>query len=147
MASEEEAFQEKALLRISTLSGWLKVSASHSLPDYEEAANCSDLVAGLAEVQIGGRTLCACSLCKRSIPIHSTRLKGHWKEWGIALLRVPLHCCWAGIAALLRDSISSIYFVNKSLGFPAYSISPALTTSALLETTVKLILYWISFAT
>lgn len=63
----------------------------------------SDLtrVAGLTEVHMCGRThgltaLCACALCKRSIPIHSSRLKEDWKESGnvfSALVKAPTHCC------------------------------------------------------
>lgn len=56
---------------------------------------------GLAEVDIHGRTctltvLCACALCKRSIAIHSTKLKEDWKESGnvfSSLVRVPIHYC------------------------------------------------------
>lgn len=56
---------------------------------------------GPTEVDVHGRTctlttLCACALCKRSIAIHSTRLKEDWKESGnvfSASVRVPIHCC------------------------------------------------------
>lgn len=83
----------------------LKVPASCSLPEIMEMqpTGFSDLtrVAGLAEVHIHGRThgltaLCACAVCKRSMPIHSTRFKEDWKEAGnvfSALVRVPIHCC------------------------------------------------------
>lgn len=97
----------------------------------------SDLtrVARLTEFHIHGRThgltaLCACALCKRSIPIQSARLKEDWKESGnvfSALVRVPHALLWGeklrhvmDMAALHWESIPSASCILsiKDLGFP-----------------------------
>lgn len=76
--------------------------------------------AGFDEIHINGRThsltaSCACGLCKRSIPIHSTRLQEDWKESGnvfSALMRVPTHCCeeWSwGMSWAWQRSIETAF--------------------------------------
>ena len=74
--------------------------------------------------------MCVCVLCKRGIPIHSTRLKEDWKEsgnvWAAFIFRVRRvphtlrvggreaeACHGCGSVPHRRHSISSMYFVNK----------------------------------
>lgn len=92
-------------------------------------------MAGLAKVHIHCKThvltaFYACTLCKCSKLIYSSRLKKDWKQSEnvfftlvecphIAVRTEAEACHGPGRGLLTQHSISSMHFVNKRLGFPA----------------------------